>query len=79
MPSVTPGATVLVSGANGYVAAWAVRILLENGYKVRGTVRSEEKGKHLKEILRTYCELGQLELVIVPDITKACVCNAFCY
>jgi nucleoside-diphosphate-sugar epimerase len=31
--------TVLVTGANGFVAAHIVRILLEQGYNVRGTVR----------------------------------------
>lgn len=68
MPTVQPGAKVLVSGANGYIAVWVVRILLENGYEVRGTVRSEEKGIHLKKMFNAYG--GKLELVVVPDITK---------
>ena len=71
MPSVQPGGTVLVTGANGYVAAWTVRILLENGYNVRGTVRSEEKGESLKAMLCTHGNVEKLELVVVPDITKA--------
>ena len=31
---------ILVTGATGFVAAWVIEILLKEGYKVRGTVRS---------------------------------------
>ncbi|KAI0059356.1 D-lactaldehyde dehydrogenase [Artomyces pyxidatus] len=54
MPSVLPPSKVLVSGANGDVAIWVVRKLLEAGYLVRGTVRSESKGAHLKHIFAEY-------------------------
>ena len=41
-----------------------VKDLLENGYKVRGTVRSEEKGDYLAKLFE-----GQpFEYVIVEDI-----------
>lgn len=59
---------VLVTGANGYIAVWVVKYLLERGYSVRGTVRSESKAKHLKDLFSTYGD--KLEIVIVPDITK---------
>ncbi|KAJ3786733.1 D-lactaldehyde dehydrogenase [Lentinula aff. detonsa] len=69
MPGIVPpGSKVLVSGANGYIAAWVVRTLLEKGYAVRGTVRSEEKGTHLKKIFAGYGE--KFETVVVEDITK---------
>ncbi|KAF7975442.1 hypothetical protein HWV62_9579 [Athelia sp. TMB] len=67
MPALKAPAKVLVSGANGFVAIWVVRTLLENGYAVRGTVRSESKGCHLKEIFKEYGD--KLELIVVPDIT----------
>lgn len=67
MPAVTSG-KVLVTGANGFVAVWVVKKLLEQGFSVRGTVRSEEKGKHLKETFASYGD--KLELVIVKDITQ---------
>ncbi|TFY65555.1 hypothetical protein EVG20_g5536 [Dentipellis fragilis] len=68
MSPVAAPAKVLVTGANGYVAVWVVRRLLEDGYSVRGTVRSAEKGTHLRELFKSYGD--KLGLVVVPDITK---------
>ncbi|PPQ72637.1 hypothetical protein CVT26_004344 [Gymnopilus dilepis] len=69
MPTIgSPGARVLVTGANGYVAMWVVRTLLEQGYNVRAVVRSSEKGKHVKEYFSSYDD--QLEIVVVEDMTK---------
>jgi len=31
---------ILVTGASGYIASHLIKILLERGYRVRGTVRS---------------------------------------
>ena len=36
------GDLVLVTGANGYIATHIVDVLLEQGYNVRGTLRSEK-------------------------------------
>ncbi|KAL6299273.1 NAD-P-binding protein [Sparassis latifolia] len=69
MPAITPGTgKVLVTGANGYIAIWVVRRLLEQGYAVRGTVRSHSKSKHLYETFKSYG--NKLEIIIVEDITK---------
>lgn len=35
-----PGKTVCVTGASGFIASWLVKLLLERGYTVRGTVRN---------------------------------------
>ncbi|KAK6995939.1 D-lactaldehyde dehydrogenase [Favolaschia claudopus] len=59
MPIATTG-KVLVSGANGFLAVWVVRAFLENGYSVRGAVRSADKGEYREKF----------EVVEVPDITK---------
>ncbi|RDB20372.1 Ketoreductase azaE [Hypsizygus marmoreus] len=67
MPAVTSG-KVLVSGANGFIASWVIRDLLEKGYSVRGTVRSTAKGQHLLDLYKKYGD--KFELVIVEDITK---------
>lgn len=67
MPAATSG-KVLVTGANGYIAVWLVQKLLEQGYAVRGTARSESKGKHLKEIFKQHGD--KFEFAVVDDITK---------
>ncbi|KAI0635004.1 NAD-P-binding protein [Trametes polyzona] len=67
MPTVTSG-RVLVTGANGYVAVWVLKYLLERSFEVRGTVRSESKGTYLRDLFEAYGD--NLELVVVDDITK---------
>ncbi|KAJ7162469.1 hypothetical protein C8R46DRAFT_348925 [Mycena filopes] len=67
MPAISKG-KVLVTGANGFIAAWVVRSLLEEGFSVRGTVRSADKCAHLRETFASYGD--RFELVVVPDITK---------
>ncbi|PPQ73615.1 hypothetical protein CVT26_010523 [Gymnopilus dilepis] len=70
MPAVeATGTRTLVTGANGYIAYWIIRYLLQQGYSVRAVVRSLAKGQHLKE---TYSSFGEkLDLFVVEDITKA--------
>ncbi|KAG6864719.1 hypothetical protein C0991_007672 [Blastosporella zonata] len=68
MPTICTGDKVLVSGANGFIAMWVVRKFLEKGYAVRGTVRSVDKGKYLKEYFKSYGD--KFEIVVVEDITK---------
>jgi len=48
------GDLVLITGISGYLASWIAKQLLEEGYRVRGTVRSfknSEQQKKLAEIL----------------------------
>ncbi|KAI6107411.1 hypothetical protein EV401DRAFT_2003435, partial [Pisolithus croceorrhizus] len=75
MPVIQPPSKVLVSGANGYIAMWTIRDLLEHGYSVRGTVRSAQKGRYIRKYFADYGE--KLELVVVEDITKAAQEGAF--
>ena len=70
MPSVNKGSKVLVSGANGYIAMWVVRALLERGFTVRGTVRTEEKGKYMIEYFKSLGYGDKFEVVVVDDIVK---------
>ena len=72
MPTIEKGDKVLVSGANGYIAMWVVRGLLERGYAVRGTVRSAGKAKFIEEYFAGLGYADKLEIVVVEDITKVC-------
>ncbi|GJN09804.1 hypothetical protein PR202_ga27844 [Eleusine coracana subsp. coracana] len=47
------GHTVCVTGAAGFIASWLVKLLLEKGYIVRGTVRNPDdkaKNAHLRAL-----------------------------
>ncbi|KAG6581630.1 Cinnamoyl-CoA reductase 2, partial [Cucurbita argyrosperma subsp. sororia] len=53
LPAVVASAqTVCVTGAGGFIASWLVKLLLQKGYTVRGTVRNPDdpKNAHLKEL-----------------------------
>lgn len=51
MPSAS-GQVVCVTGAGGYIASWIVKLLLEKGYTVKGTVRNPDdpKNSHLRDL-----------------------------
>jgi nucleoside-diphosphate-sugar epimerase len=69
MPAISSESSplVLVTGANGFLAMHVVQALLEKGYRVRGTVRSESKTIHIR---KTFAKHGdKLEFAIVEDIT----------
>ncbi|TFY61754.1 hypothetical protein EVG20_g6944 [Dentipellis fragilis] len=66
MPVVLPPSKVLVTGASGFSGIWVVKTLLEKGYTVRGSVRSEAKGKYLEEYFQQHA--GMFEFVVVRDV-----------
>ncbi|KAH6907385.1 hypothetical protein BKA70DRAFT_1563288 [Coprinopsis sp. MPI-PUGE-AT-0042] len=68
MPTISPSDKVLVTGANGYVALWITKVLLERGNSVRAAVRSQNKAQHLQELFKPYGD--KLEIFVVPDMTK---------
>ena len=78
MESITPSSfVVLVTGANGFIASWIVYILLNRGYKVRGTVRNaknKEKHAHLLNLPGASERLELVEFDIlntsVEDLSK---------
>lgn len=60
---------VLLTGANGFVASHILSLLIDDGYAVTATVRSEEKAA---DILKTHPEWkGKVEFAIVKDFTAA--------
>nr|GEU73830.1 bifunctional polymyxin resistance protein, ArnA [Tanacetum cinerariifolium] len=52
MSPISTPVTICVTGAGGFIASWIVKLLLEKGYVVRGTVRNPDdaKNNHLWEL-----------------------------
>ncbi|KAI5964577.1 GRP1 [Candida pseudojiufengensis] len=59
------GEKVFISGASGFIAQHIVKLLLETGYTVIGTVRTKEKGEKLKNLIN----FKEFNYVIIPDIS----------
>ena len=70
MPAIEKGSTVLVTGANGFIGSHIIDQLLQLDYKVRGTVRTEAKGKWVQDYFDEKYGHGKLELVVVSDMSK---------
>lgn len=67
-------AVVLVTGASGFIAGSVVKLLLERGYEVRGTVRSladKAKVSHLRDTFPSL-ELFAADLLTEGSFDKAC-------
>ena len=74
MPAVISG-KVLVTGANGFIAIWVVERLLRQGYAVRATVRSADKGEHITKTFASYGD--KVEIAVVSDMSQVCTHFAF--
>ncbi|KAL7948001.1 hypothetical protein V8C42DRAFT_271463 [Trichoderma barbatum] len=66
------GKLILVTGANGFIAAHAIVALLDGGYQVRGTVRSEASAEVVRKTYSAYSD--RFSVAVIPDMT---VRNAF--
>ncbi|KDQ17956.1 hypothetical protein BOTBODRAFT_29274 [Botryobasidium botryosum FD-172 SS1] len=67
MPAVQAPATALVTGASGFIAVWIVKTLLDEGFNVRGTVRSTSKGDYLANLFKEHG--AKFSYVLVEDIS----------
>lgn len=76
IPTAIPeGSLVLITGATSYLASYAIKGLLERGYRVRGIVRNLSRASWLvDEIFPSFAQSGVFDLAEVPDMT---VPNAF--
>jgi dihydroflavonol-4-reductase len=64
--ALSPSSTkVLVTGASGFLALHTALRLLQLGYNVRGTVRTEAQEKNVRESLSKYVDTSKLEFVHV--------------
>ena len=62
--------TVLVTGASGFIGMHCVLQLLEQGYLVRGTVRSRAKETELRETLAQHTKFAENFSVAEADLTN---------
>jgi nucleoside-diphosphate-sugar epimerase len=60
--------TILVTGANSFIGGWIVKYLLDKGYNVRGTVRSQAKESQVRDSISKDHQ-NQISFVHVADIT----------
>lgn len=60
--------TLLVTGANGFVAGHIIKVALGKGYRVKGAVRTDSSAAQLKATFPKYS--SQLSTVIVSDISQ---------
>lgn len=69
-PALPKDSTIVVSGANGYIASHIVDQLLAAGYVVRGTVRDTSKTAWLASHFDKTYGAGRFTLHSVPDAAK---------
>lgn len=63
---------ILVTGANGFIAAHCIARLLQSNLLVRGTVRSAAKAEATRAaLISAGIDVTNLELVAVPDLMDA--------
>ncbi|PWW73199.1 NAD(P)-binding protein [Tuber magnatum] len=67
-PTAITKPKVLLTGANGYVAAHVLKQLVEANCHVTGTVRSEEKANLSRSFNPEY--EGSARFIVLPDFTK---------
>jgi 3-oxoacyl-ACP reductase-like protein len=61
---------VLVTGPSGFIGAHIFSQLLEKGYFVRGTVRSQHKTEYFTTNYPEAAKSGQMSFVIVEDMAQ---------
>ena len=63
---------VLITGINGFVAVHTAKVFLENGWTVRGTVRSESKADKVRQlpVFADAVKANKFEVVILEDLIE---------
>jgi dihydroflavonol-4-reductase len=62
--------TVLVTGATGFVALHCILRLLREGYSVRGTVRSLDREKRVRDALRKHTDATNRLSFVAADLSR---------
>lgn len=66
---IPKGSTILVTGANSFIASHVVDQLLTDGYNIRGTVRSKDKGEILQRHFDKTYGNDRFAFMVVENIT----------
>jgi nucleoside-diphosphate-sugar epimerase len=67
---VTSSSPILVTGASGFVAIHTIIQLLEQGYRVRGTVRSLSKEAEVREAVSKYVQANDRLEILSADLEQ---------
>jgi nucleoside-diphosphate-sugar epimerase len=72
MPEDHANTTVLVTGASGFVGLHCLLQLLQQGYRVRGTVRSQARANEVREAMEANADvdLGDRLEIVEADLTR---------
>jgi dihydroflavonol-4-reductase len=71
MPEDHPNTTVLVTGASGFIGLHCVLQLLQQGYRVRGTVRNQARAGEVREAMENAgVDLGHRLEIVEADLTR---------
>jgi dihydroflavonol-4-reductase len=72
MPEHHANTTVLVTGASGFIGLHCVLQLLQQGYRVRGTVRSQARADEVREAMEANAavDLGHRLEIVEADLTR---------
>ena len=62
--------TVLVTGASGFIGLHCVLQLLQQGHRVRGTVRSEARAEEVREAMERNVDVGDRLEIVEADLTR---------
>ena len=64
------GSLVLVTGSTGYIGSWVTHEFVKQGYRVRASVRSQEKFNLLSSVISKEFGAGKVEASIVTDFAS---------
>ncbi|HNJ12478.1 MAG TPA: aldehyde reductase [Anaerolineales bacterium] len=67
---MTPSSPILVTGASGFVAIHTVIQLLQQGYNVRGTIRSLSKEADLRRTISNYVQANDRLEILSADLSQ---------
>ncbi|KAI4249587.1 MAG: hypothetical protein LQ352_005570, partial [Teloschistes flavicans] len=69
-PAIPLNSLMIVTGISGYIGSYVADQLLLSGHRVRGTVRTPEKGQWVRDSFGTKYDAGKSETAIISDMAS---------